>query len=104
MGKSRKTPAPRPQSRPNEIYLTRSKPVSVYQNRVRKLVTEGYSEVILHGLGMAIPATVALAAALQSEFASIDLQTNTVQVIDEGEQASRKLRPVSALHVRLVKD
>ena len=104
MGKSRKTPAPRPQSRPNEIYLTRSKPLSVYQNRVRKLVTEGYNEVILHGLGMAIPAAVALAAALKPEFASVTLQTSTVQVIDEGGEEGRKLRPVSALHIRLVKD
>ena len=104
MGKSRKTPAPRPQSRPNEIYLTRAKPLAVYQNRVRKLVTESYKTVILHGLGMAIPATVALAAALQPEFASIELQTSTVQVVDEGEGDSRKLRPVSALQIKLVKD
>ena len=101
MGKGRKTPAFRPKSRENEVYVTRAKPVSVYRNRVRRLVEQGEKEVVLHGLGMAIPATVALGVELKEEFGTVEVETGTVQVIDDTEQG-RKLRPVSALHIRLL--
>ncbi len=78
--------------------------------RCQKLLDNGYDEIFVHGLGMAINRAINMGLQLKRRaLGSIDLEVNTSTVevtddlyplLDDGDARTRR-RFVSALHIRL---
>mmetsp|Transcript_32946 Transcript_32946/g.57754 ORF Transcript_32946/g.57754 Transcript_32946/m.57754 type:complete len:106 (-) Transcript_32946:84-401(-) len=92
-------PAPHPLARANELYVTRKKPIQAYLSRAIKWTEQGKTEIIVHGLGMAIPRALDVANALRPHFKALLIKTSTQIVVDEAPEP--RIRKVSAVHICL---
>lgn len=108
----RKRCPPRSVKRNNDIYITNKSNFQGQLAHCEKLIENGENEIILHGLGAAIPRTVNLALQLNEKLCgTFDMytETGTVQVVDDIEpltdlaEADIQTRQNSAIHIQLIR-
>lgn len=108
----RKRCPPRSSRRKNDIYVTNKSNFQGQLAHCEKLIENGENEIILHGLGAAIPRTVNLALQLNEKMrGTFDLytETGTVQVVDDIEpltdlaEGDIQTRQNSAIHIQLIR-
>ncbi|XP_046396599.1 ribonuclease P protein subunit p20 [Ischnura elegans] len=101
---------PRLPRKKNEIYATKKTPFKAQLARCEKLLQEGESEIIIHGLGAAVVVAVNLALQLRDVFhqtLDLDVRTDTVDIIDDLEPQDDETEPAtstrqnSAVHIRV---
>lgn len=99
----KKHPIPRPHSHINEIFISRKKPLSVYTKRLQYLIEEGFTTIILHASGMAIPNAITLHNQYRNHFSSLVIDTSTVSTIDTFSSKPTQIRLLPALHIQFNK-
>ncbi|XP_071451809.1 ribonuclease P protein subunit p20-like [Hetaerina americana] len=101
---------PRLPRKKNEIYATKKSPFKAQLSRCEKLLQEGETEIIIHGLGTAVVVAVNLALQLRDLFhqtLDLDVHTDTVDIIDDLEPQDDETEPAtntrqnSAVHIRV---
>ncbi|XP_014292923.1 ribonuclease P protein subunit p20 [Halyomorpha halys] len=76
---------------PNDIYITNNSDFKGQLARCIKALDKGESEIVLCGLGAAVPIAINLALQLEDKYSgsySLDVHTNTIHFVDELESAS----------------
>ncbi|KAJ9599160.1 hypothetical protein L9F63_010337 [Diploptera punctata] len=101
---------PRLPRRNNDIYITNKSNFQGQLSRCEKLLNEGESEIIIHGLGAAVPRAVNLALQLKAKrpgSVELSVNTSTVDIVDdlepvdnEGDYETRT-RHNSSVHIRV---
>ncbi|EGC36808.1 hypothetical protein DICPUDRAFT_77539 [Dictyostelium purpureum] len=101
----------RPQTKKNEIYLSNNGKFLYYIKRAKKLlIDEKEKEIIIHGLGAAIPLAVNLSLQLQKDIQDLVLSptTSSEEIIDQYDPLTDDLEPVlkirhaSAIHIKII--
>uniref|UniRef100_A0A1B6MLK7 Ribonuclease P protein subunit p20 n=1 Tax=Graphocephala atropunctata TaxID=36148 RepID=A0A1B6MLK7_9HEMI len=97
----------------NDIYVTNKSNFQGQLAQCEKLIGEGESEIVLHGIGAAIPRTVNLALQLNEKHqGSVELhvETSTVTLVDDLEPLTDSVdyetqtRQNSSIVIRVVKN
>lgn len=101
----------RPPALPNEMYVGRSTPFAAQLARAQRLLDSGHDEIVLRGLGAAIPRAISLAVEIRARALcalAIRASTSTVSLMDDvDEGAGANARPsvrdrsCSAVELRL---
>lgn len=94
----RKRVPPRDVRRPNDIYVTNKSDFKGQLAQCFKLLDKGENEIVLHGLGAAIPRTVNLALQIEGKCSgsyALDVQTQTIHLVDEFEPITDNQDPRS---------
>ncbi|RZF35758.1 hypothetical protein LSTR_LSTR012056 [Laodelphax striatellus] len=108
----RKRCPPQGTRRNNDVYVTSSSNFKSQLGQCRKLIEEGEQEIVIHGLGAALPQAINLALQLQDLSHNtwcVSTGTDTVDVVDDLEPLSddvdfdTRVRPNSCIHIKLVK-
>jgi DNA-binding protein len=92
----------RPVAKKNEIFVTRKKPVKVYEKRIEKLLDLNVANVFVHGSGMAVGCVVRIVARVKKYFGKCDVRTSSVAVLDEV-NGECKIRMIPGIHVELIR-
>ncbi|KDR22132.1 ribonuclease P protein subunit p20 [Zootermopsis nevadensis] len=106
----RKRLPPRLPRRNNDIYITNKSNYQSQLVRCEKLLNDGESDIVIHGLGAAIPQAVNLALQLKTKHlgtVEVAVNTSTVDIVDdlepihdEGEYGTQT-RQNSSVHIRV---
>jgi len=92
---------PHPHPAENEIYITRKHPLKVYIKRAQTLIESGYTEVYVHGSGMAIAGALDLANSVKHLFETLEIETDSTYALDQVEDSQARIRPVPSIHILL---
>lgn len=106
----RKRLPPRLPRRSNDIYVTNKSNYQGQLSRCEKLLSDGESEIVIHGLGAAVPRAVNLALQLKTKHlgtVEVAVNTSTVDIIDDLEPVDDQgeyethTRQNSSVHIRV---
>ncbi|PNF43332.1 Ribonuclease P protein subunit p20, partial [Cryptotermes secundus] len=106
----RKRLPPRLPRRNNDIYITNKSNYQGQLSRCEKLLNEGESDIVIHGLGAAVPRAVNLALQLKTKHlgtVEVAVNTSTVDVVDDLEplddqgEYETHVRQNSSVHIRV---
>nr|BAN20741.1 unkown protein [Riptortus pedestris] len=108
----RKRVPPRDTRRPNDIYVTNKSDFKGQLAQCFQLFDKGENEIVLHGLGAAIPRTVNLALQIEEKCSGtceVDVQTQTTHLVDDleptsdNQEARNQTRSNSSVKIRIFK-